>query len=1156
MQDNRANPSDKKRNKHPNRAPAPQDPESIHQQTRRIINDMPITPTMYDGSYPAYEEFTTTLVALSSESELSFSSESPDSDSAVHYQTADPIVELPLTPLRDDAHSRECVECEAVSPSMIGTALGSGTVLMQRSLENRLAKQLEEMHALMDNDEDPLVVLKEPSIRSMASQPAFNKEMMRGFMEHSETMFNLVHDTNGNSDTATSVQFVIGIEEEKATDTDAPGCSHRQVRHSNAVPTITDELQESEFVGCFSKDNNMVLYKRTMQEGLKSEHDDRKSIETLIAHHAECLVEADKVTEPRVHVRQGDDNNLLALLTFSDQSSAVLKTSSAMAEEFVTEEELNQALLTTYRQLLSKPDEMISMQTQAASGSQGPKQRGSEAKHQLRSDPRNNLSTGTSSFCLSNESSAGMVVEGSSKNWIKRPTTRHASEIVLNLRLLLEEYILRNISVTGTVLKFVSHVLSDVLRCTQQEIEDDFRQLDLLDKIKRVLDELLMPQELEDPLMIVNQLRHTIEEIQSYPIRTRTIMSGEDAWNCVFKMLEKLSCELNHAIEQPEQFVEALQYGIRAVIDASYIRSTDQRAGKVVSIDPSPVQLNPSFPSTSSILNMDRFEAPSVSFCRPYACFLERIVLCIWSVLVWIVNQMNSFWDFLNSPPPPLLSDPSATFKQRGLDDQQHQSDRDHLNQATNVLRIVLEKSSDRQEEKEDGKRTVNDRSMNLFTQLLNDAGNIELKYSNSHHNIRLQLHSSISGLLQKQEADEYYTLAGNIRDHEANVTVFFDARVIALESLAQVESFLESVTRIERLSDDVDKSSDELSDETVVHVPSGVRENDGKLIVSEMIHEMVANGNYEEQMQSISSLDAEQLLQEIKHCLQDLLEPVTMAVHKIFERFGRDDVGDSFTGAAEESTLQYTVGIEEQTTCPENKTEIQDASEERVNYPENDEQIGVSVEFNEDQIVDKGLSGEKEVVTETQLAETLQELLVLFHVTNDRLAVIDTDIAAIRNQVQQLGAVNQGPFEGCKPIRTEERYSRRKSSVKHVEIPSEPPKTQCPMQLKGAALFGHSGAYCPTEIYSCHAVAPDVLIVHWRVMDENVLHCITGFEIYVDDQLRSICFSNKRRTALIGNIDLQKSHHIMLHVTSQLDSDGTCKRTAYWVPALFLYHT
>ncbi|XP_052890386.1 uncharacterized protein LOC128298657 [Anopheles moucheti] len=1133
MEDNRRikHEGQKKRRRQSN--PAPQDEEPLIEQTRRIINDLPTTPTMYDGTYPAYEDFSVTLVAQSSVSELSFSSDSPDSDSTVHYQSAiDPIIELPSTPSKGGNHSREYVESETITPSTIGAALGSGTVLMQRSLENRLAKQLEEMHALMNNDED-LVELKQPSIRSMASHPAFNKEMMRDFMEHSETMFNLVHDKHGNS-----VQFVIGIEEAEPSDTESPGSSHRKVRHATA-PIEKDNNQESEFVGCFTKNNDTVLYKRTMQEGFKNERDDRKSIDSLIAHHAECLVEADKITSPKVQVRQGNDDSLLALLTFSDQSSAILKTSGATAEGIRSEKELNQVLLTTYRQLLAEPDEMISMQTQAASVSADPWQHDSEGpyhKHQVRSGVMNNLRKATSSFGLSNESPGGMVVQGSSKNFIKCPKTQHASEIVLNLRLLLEEYILRNISVTGTVVKFVSHVLSDVLRCERQEIGDDFRNLDLVDKIKRVLDELLMPQELEDPSTIVNRLRHTIEQIQNYPIQAPTLLHAEDAWNCVLTMLEKLSCELDHDIDQPEQFIEALQYGLISVTNSSIVRN-DHPATKVVTIDPSSVQASSMFPRSTSILEIDRYEAPSVSFCKPYVCFIERIVMVLWSALVWILNQMNSFWDFLNSPPPVLLSEPSVTF-------QQHQVERDQLNQATNVLRIALEKSSPRTSELEETNRSVNDRSIEMFAQLLHHAGNIELKHSDSQHNIHLQLNASISGVLEKQEADEYLTMAGNIRDHEANVAVFFEARIIDMESLADVESVMECVTRIERLSDDVD-NIEALSEETIVH-PFPARQYDDEQVISELIQEMVSNGNYEETSHLESSAGPEQLLREIMFCLQHLLEPVTTAVHTIYEQIASDSGEKSFTTHADAMQERHTEDDEEIECRRDSKISNKDVLISDVN--------------DEVEILETDSTAIQQSSRDSQLAEPLQELVTLFHATNDRLEMMDSDITTIRNQVQQLVSLQQqqqGPPDGTKAVRPEERRSRRKSSFKPVtmQTPYETQLTQCPMQRK-PTLFAQSDSYCPTEIYSCHAVAPDVLVVHWRVLDENVLHCIAGFEIYIDDSLRSICFSNKRRTALIGNIDLQKHHHIALHVTIQPDLGGASKTAAQWAPAFFLYHT
>uniref|UniRef100_A0A182VXZ2 Uncharacterized protein n=1 Tax=Anopheles minimus TaxID=112268 RepID=A0A182VXZ2_9DIPT len=1121
MEDNRANQGGKKRNKRQNEVP--QDGESEFEQTRRIVNELTITPTMYDGTFPAHEEFSSTLVSESSVSELSFSSESSDSDFTVHYETADPIIELPSTPLKD------VNESETISPSSIGAALGSGTVLMQRSLENRLAKQLEIMHSLMDNDEE-LVILKQHSIRSMASHPAFDKDVMRGFMEHSETMFNLVHDTNENS-----VQFVIGIEEAEQSDAEASGSAHKKVHHS-IPPTITHDNQESEFVGCFTKDNDMVLYKRTMQEGLSNDRDDRKSIDSLIAHHAECLVEADNVTKPMVHVRQGNDDNLLALLTFSDQSSAILKTSSAMAQAVSTEEELNEALLYTYRQLLAKPDEMISMQTQSASVSAAAKPRGSEAPqhmHHLRSGVMAKLSNATSTFGLTNESTSEMVVQGSSKNWIKCPRTKHAAEIVLNLRLLLEEYILRNISVTGTVLKFVSHVLLDVLRCTWEEVEDDFRQLSLVNKIKRVLDELLMPQELEDPLKLVNRLRQTIEEIQSYPIEKRTVRNGEDAWNCVLQMLEKLSCELDHDINHPEHFIEALQYGIRSVIEASSA-SFDQPATKFVSIDSSPAQVISTFPSSSSILNIDRYEAPSVSFLKPSTWIVVRIVLCLWSAIVWILNQMNSFWDFLNSPPLPLSSE-RCESSQRLISEEERRTyevERDQLNQATNVLRIALERSSPRASDSEETNRTVNDRSIEMFAHLLNHAGNIELNHSDSQHNIHLKLHASISGVIEKQETDEYLTMAGNIRDHEANVAVFFETRIIGMESLAQVESMMESVTRIERISDDM--GNDEmLSDETIVYSVPAKQHDDGEEVVSELIREMVSNGNYVEPMQSVSTVEPEQLLREIKHCLQDLLEPVATAVYNIYDQYARDGV--------------------EKLLSP-----LKDRSEQPIN--------GVIEEHlaTKDVLVSDDSANEvqkADAAKDSQLTEPLQQLLKLYQTTNDRLEVIDSDITTLRNSVQQLINLQQSQHkcspDGTKTLQSKERRSRRRPSFKPptLQAPCKDPTSKCPMQPK-PPLFGLSGAYCPTEIYSCHPVAPDVLIVHWRVLDENILHSIAAFEVYVDDTLRSICFSNKRRTALIGNIDLQTHHHIALNVRIQPDSSGASKTAAQWAPAFFLYHT
>uniref|UniRef100_A0A182QFQ8 Uncharacterized protein n=1 Tax=Anopheles farauti TaxID=69004 RepID=A0A182QFQ8_9DIPT len=1109
-----------------------QDEEPIEEQTRRIIRSLPITPNMFDGTYPAYEEFH--IASPASASELSFSSESPDSDSTVHFQSVHenptvPIIELPRTPSQEEVDPRDCTLCpdtEPLTPSSIGAALEkSGTVLMQRSLDNRLATQLEEIYSLMGKEDEELVVLKQPSVRAMSSKPAFARDVMQGFMEHSETMFNLVHDTHPNS-----AQFVIGIEEAEPSDSEAPGTSRTKKRFSSVAgepAALGDDKPENEFVGCFSKDNDMVLYKRTMQDiGQKTDRADRASIDALIAHHADCLEEANKTDSPAVQVRQANGKNLLALLTFSDQSSAILKTSNALTDGVSTEEQLNRAILTTYRKLVATPDEMISMQTQSTSGTKP-----NPHTHQVRAGVLQNLATATSSFGLQNTSARdGLIVQGSSKNWTKYDAARYqnAAEIVLNLRMLLEEYILRETFLSATVAKFAYRVLSDVLECVAKDVGNEFRSLHVIDKIKRVFDELLMPHGLEDPLVIVNELRITIEDITNYPIETPVFEQEAEAWQYVREVFEKLSCELDHDVEHPDAFLEALQCGLnRIVVSMGKTAGKAKQGTKTVSIDPStPVEVqSQTFPCSSSTIDMDRYEAPSVSFCKPYWWFVLQTISSLWSALVWVAVQLNVFWDFLQSPPPPILPDSSSSHANIPCESTRKRD-------AVDVIRIVLENdpNSSSNLDTATSKRSVNARSLQMITRLLHQMANVELKESESRHHMHLQLQPSVSGTLEKREAEEFLTMAGNVRDHDANVAIFFEAHLVDIDSIAEVESVIEFVTRVERLSEDVG-GSENLSEETVVQarVKEEVDEdgpNEMDCVVSSLVEEIVSNGACEDAM---SGTGAEHLLGEIKNCLQELLDPLTTAMGNFFEQFGVVEDERSYP-AQPNASEHYTVELEEP----------------------NDEDGGQTIRDTECVQIVETTSSTQHCPKLCQMASSLEELLSLFHDTNDRLGMMDADITAIRNQVQQLIAIQQHrnhPRDDTKTTHGDGEQRRSHQRVRHSQKSvAKPSLPQCPMQK---CLLSQLGKYCPTEVYACHAVAPDVLVVHWTV-DEDMLHCIVGFEILVDGVLRSVCFSNKRRTALIDNIDLKKQHQIVLQATP----DSSCRNTVDWAPAFFLYHT
>uniref|UniRef100_A0A8W7NFY4 Uncharacterized protein n=1 Tax=Anopheles atroparvus TaxID=41427 RepID=A0A8W7NFY4_ANOAO len=1086
-----------------NRQP-PYDEESMEGQARHIVRNIPMLPVMHD---PAYEEF-----GIHSQesvvSELSFSSDSPDSDSTVMDARIDgePIVELPSTPPRQSVEVKTRFRSldRTLTPETIGEALEkSGTVLMQRSRENRLAKQLEEMQTLMEND-DELVVLKQPStVRQIHSQAAFTQEVMRSFLEHSETMFQLVHDTQGGS----SVRDVIGTKE--TTEEAQP--KGTEAGHQPDTPPIqkVGKTVADEFVGCFVKNNDMVLYKRTI-EAPPEEGQRRESIDTLIAQHAQCLVEADEVTQPSVQVYQTNDENLLALLTFSEQSSAMLKTSNATVDDVNSYEDLNRVLLQTYRQLLDRPDEMISMQTQRTKAeSERPH------THQPRPDLLRSRSAGTASFGLSNDSRNGVTLQGSSKNWIECPKARNAAEIVKNLRLMLEEVILREIPATASVLKFFSRLLTDVLECAHAEVDEEFRRASLTDKIKRVLDELLMPHELEDPLRMVNQAKLTVDQIFDHQIQTRTIYDDADAWANILATSQRLVCELDHEIEDPDAFIEALQYGLRSILGSEGSKKLMEFEGQFETST-----------NTHSMCGESNEDAPALptTVCH---CFTSWVLFVLGASTIWLKELLINFWNFIITTPP-ILAGPSVSFRETVTDDdsvvQELRVQHDYHNQTLDVLRIVLEKSPSTAKHTQDDKpaSSVNVRSLELFARLLQRAGSIELRHSDSHHNIHLQLRDGVSGDLQKRQSDDLVMLTGNIRDHEGNVAVCFDAHMYELNTVTQDEPAVEYVIRTERLSDDQDDDGEDYD-----------AANEEEMVVHSVVEDILSADILEERQDRQSIVDA--LSEKINHYLQDLLEPVTSAVRDIQERM-------AYIGAEPLQSREVKLS-----DSPRKSVKAEDGS----SFEHIDGKGSAEVDSSSSICKDRSMAY-------FSLAESLQELVSMFHDANDRLEVINCDVTSIRSLQLQLLQQQQQEKKLSKTSHGDGHCMKRRSSKKpphsQRKMSSEVEKDLrnctlcCP--IKQQFLFAPTNQYSPVEVYSCHGVAPDVLVVHWTV-DGDVLDCISGFEIHVDGVLRSVCFSNKRRTALVANINLRQQHELTLHATP----DSHCKDSVRWAPAFFLYH-
>ncbi|XP_035781073.1 uncharacterized protein LOC118460681 [Anopheles albimanus] len=823
-------------------------------------------------------------------SELSFSSDS--SGSGIYYglptRNADPIVELPSTPKKDAQRSRNPSQDQIVSPQVMEAVLEhSGTVLMQRSQENRLPQQLREMQALMRTDEE-LVLVKEPSLRKMLSQPAFNRETIRRFLDHSETMFNLVHDASS----------VSGQKE----DEQVPESSSKRLRPEAKVAD-RDNDNGNEFIGCFSRNNDMVMYKRTLvdhkpqpNEAVTSEYTRQSidNIDTLITRHAECLQEAEAIKKPWVQICRTDEDNLLALLTFSEQSSAVLKTSNATLQQADTSSALDKAIFQIYRDAITRPDEMISLQTEEMDSvsPKGKQQLDHQHTHKLRGGAEHGHSAGSSSFGLSiNDSQSGMVLQGSSKNWAMHPFAGHAADILKNIRLLAEEYILRGNASSVSVLRFVSRVISDIVHFERVDaVSQEFQSLTLVQKIKQVIDEVLFPHGKESaPVMVVN-IKHTLEEIMSYEHQQRTIEDLSEAWAIICDTFQLVACELDHEIERPELFLEALQLGLHEVVNPADYQ-------ELLLSHLSTLTRTVQQPSGSTDLQKN---TPSVASHCVAGCWMAWLLLILYSVASWVRVNLTQLMNFiLRRPTIPACH--SILFRQTVSEDSNSivnelRVRRDHLNHVVEILRVAVvrslsamdnsQESVDAECSNNENRGSVGSRTVELCTRLLQGAGNVQLQCSDSSNNIHLQL-DSISGDLVKRHADEFDTVSGSVRDHEGNVVVLFEAQLVDIDSLEAVEPIIENVTRVERLSDYGESISETPVGASTLQTLAEQGAEENEMIADSVIAELASDVSMDTAAQRGSATgDAplrlpSDLLASLEVTLKNLLEPVALLVHQ-----------------------------------------------------------------------------------------------------------------------------------------------------------------------------------------------------------------------------------------------------------------------------------
>ncbi|XP_052863519.1 uncharacterized protein LOC128270155 [Anopheles cruzii] len=540
--------------------------EPLEEQAHRVICSLPISPLVFGGTYNVNDDYSTDS-PTSMVSELSFSSDTSEGTVYEEVHTnAVPIVEFPSE--EDAPRKRLSSQDQVITPQMIGAALKkSGTVLMQRSRDNRLERQLEEMRDLMRN-EDELVVLKEPSVRQMASQPAFPRDAMEEFLEHSETMFNLVHDAN------TQMAGRADISERISRH------SSEEVFQTEALPV--DNRISKEFVGCFSRNDDTVLYKRTISiaQAAQPAHDPARqsleNIDTVIAQHAQCLHEAETVTEPSVQIYQRNNDDLLALLTFSKESSAVLKTSNAMLKEAPTAE-LDKTIRQTYRKTVANPDEMISMQTEVASSSDyqamketSPQRLGGDLQQTFPTLPSR------SSFGLTNESNN--LSGGLEKQQAEVYTTvsgsisdQHGN---LAVRFEAQVYDLGSLENDEPIEECVIRV---------ERLSDEFDHLSEMLTFQVVCDEA---ENASEAFVVATVIEELITDERIRPSEHGTIVLSENILGRLSRYLKELlepAAIMLHNIYKKLEGIEFLRSDLTKAVSETHFSSSSQKGGVVES---------------------------------------------------------------------------------------------------------------------------------------------------------------------------------------------------------------------------------------------------------------------------------------------------------------------------------------------------------------------------------------------------------------------------------------------------------------------------------------------------------------------------------------------------------------------------------------------
>nr|XP_029736385.1 uncharacterized protein LOC115271079 [Aedes albopictus] len=327
---------------------------------------------------------------------------------------------------------------------------------------------------------------------------------------------------------------------------------------------------------------------------------------------------------------------------------------------------------------------------------------------------------------------------------------------------------------------------------------------------------------------------------------------------------------------------------------------------------------------------------------------------------------------------------------------QQLEDERQKLNSAIDDLRQFLEESLNVPESWDhqrkgslmqfsSGRAAVKQRMLHLFSKLLDEAGKLKVT-DKSRDSIHLRLDSA-SGELERKEGAQYVVLSGNVRDRQHNLGLFFEARMMDLEGASKVESEVECVTEVRRLSDE---SEQLVTNEMVPEVVNSCVADFG----SEQEEEVERAGDQEEfQLQETLS----RYFELIQSYIQETMDPMRETLGVILEKIAV--AGTQKIREIRSSFIQTSGNIEENYVV-----ELQDSQE-------------ATAEEQEEEV----LQQVKSIQCVASVANRSVQQLENINDHPSRLDNIESDLRELKQQLAELCDLLRNPV--AQPFPMEPQY-------------------------------------------------------------------------------------------------------------------------------------